>query len=91
LDLKEEKEIKEENIEYNFNMPYVEMNEKLKVKQSYDKILTDFEKENLEKIIEEEKNVKEKLNFLKRKKEIERLERIERIKKIKIGDENNNL
>ncbi len=91
MDLKEEKEIKEENIEYNFNMPYVEMNEKLKVKQSYDKILTDFEKENLEKIIEEEKNVKEKLNFLKRKKEIERLERIERIKKIKIGDENNNL
>ncbi len=72
----------EDENDFDYNTPFLELNEKLNVKQSYDKKLTEFEKENLVKIIEEEKDFKDKMNYLKRKKEIERLERIERIKSI---------
>jgi len=78
---------KDEENDYDFNTPYIDLNEKLKVKQSYDKKLTELEKDNLEKIIEEENDFKQKMNYLKRKKELERLERIERIKSISFPKE----
>jgi len=81
LILQEQKEKHEEN-NYDFNTPFIDLNERFKVKQSYDKKLTNLEKDNLEKIIDEEKDFKEKMNYLKKKKEIERLDRIERIKSI---------
>ena len=56
------------------------------VKQSYDKVLTFEEKMALSQVKEEEEDYKNKLELLKRKKNIEREERIERIKKMKLND-----
>jgi hypothetical protein len=58
------------------------------VKQSYDKKLTNDEKQALDSIIKEEKDYKLKLEILKRKKNLEREERIEKIKKMSIGENN---
>jgi len=54
------------------------------VKQSYDKKLSEIEKQALESTIIEEKDYKCKLELLKRKKNLEREERLERIKKMRI-------
>jgi hypothetical protein len=58
------------------------------VKQSYDKVLTSSEKVALTQVVDEEKEYKDKIEFLKRKKERDREDRLERIKKMKL---NNNM
>jgi hypothetical protein len=75
--------IKAEN-EFIMNQFSQSSSSKTHVKQSYDKVLTLDEKKALSKVKEEEGEYKNKLELLKRKKNIEREERIERIKKMKI-------
>ncbi len=55
-----------------------------KVKQSYDKVLSEGEKKALNLIKSEENEYKKNLEFLRKKKNKEREERLERIKKMKI-------
>ena len=81
------KKDEEEKNNFDYNTSFVDLNERLKVKQSYDKKLTEVEKDNLEKVIAEEKDFKEKMNYMKRKKELDRLERLERIKSISFPKE----
>jgi hypothetical protein len=73
------KQLREKEIDH----PILELEEKVLVKQSYEKKLTKFEKNELEKVEKEENEYENKLLMLKRKKEIEREERLERIKKMK--------
>ena len=81
------KRIKEKKIEKTeFFDPYIEEIKKITVKQSYDKILSFNEKEAMIEILDEEKEYKDKLNFLKNKKEREREERIDRIKKLRLNN-----
>jgi hypothetical protein len=77
--------VKEENQNIDdVNLEHLDNIQRVTVKQSYDKVLTEKEKEALETIIEEEKDYKKKLELLKRKKNIDREERLERIKKMKL-------
>jgi hypothetical protein len=62
-----------------------DLNEKIYVKQSYDKKLTTQEKQARNEIVDEEKEYKNKIEMLRKKKEREREERLERIKKMKIN------
>ncbi len=55
-----------------------------KVKQSYDKMLSEAEKDALNIVKYEENEYKKNLEFLRKKKNKEREERLERIKKMKI-------
>jgi hypothetical protein len=58
---------------------------KVLVKQSYDNKLTHNEKQARSVVVNEEKEFKNKVEMLKKKKEREREERLERIKKMKIN------
>jgi hypothetical protein len=63
------------------------LNERKLVKQSYDNVLSHSEKVALEVVKDEEKGYKDKIEFLRRKKEREREERLERIKKMKLDND----
>ena len=76
--VKNELDIQNNLFEFNQNR------QKVLVKQSYDKLLTETEKAALESIREEETDYKMKIEFLRKKKNLEREERLERIKKMKI-------
>ena len=67
-------------------IPEENIKERVIVKQSYDKILSFDEKKALSEIKEEEADYKNKIELLRRKKNIEREERLERIKKMRTGD-----
>jgi hypothetical protein len=80
------KRIKHKNIDDNMNIDYMgEINEKVLVKQAYDNKLTSDEKIARTIVVNEEKDYKNKIEMLKKKKEREREERLERIKKMKIN------
>ena len=76
--LKDELAIQNNLFEFNQNR------QKVLVKQSYDKLLTETEKAALKSIREEETDYKTKIEFLRKKKNLDREERLERIKKMKI-------
>ncbi len=66
------------------NESYMNIEHAPKVKQSYDKVLSEAEKDALNIVKYEENEYKKNLEFLRKKKNKEREERLERIKKMKI-------